>query len=60
MDEHRGSLSLIHRILVIAPSLEDDTLAKEAFRRAGEKYHPTYWNNPEDYLGSRNHAGEKP
>ena len=60
MDEHRGSLSLIHRILVIALSLKDEVLAKEAFRRAGEKYHPTYWTNSDDYLGSRNHALEKP
>ena len=60
MDEHRGSLSLIHRILVMALSLKDDALAKEAFHRAGEKYHPTYWTNSEDYLGSRNHAGVKP
>ncbi len=60
MDEHRGSLSLIHRILVIALSLKDEVLAREAFRRAGEEYHPTYWTNSEDYLGSRKQAGVNP
>ena len=60
MDEHRGSLSLVHRILVIALSLKDEFLAKECYRRAGEKYHPTYWTDSADYLGHRRLVGMNP
>ena len=60
MDEHRGSLSLVHRILVIALSLKDECLAKECYRRAGEKYHPTYWTDSADYLGHRRLVGMNP
>ena len=60
MDEHRGSLSLVHRILVIALSLKDEFLAKECYRRARGKYHPSYWTDSADYLGHRRLVGMNP
>jgi Domain of unknown function (DUF4034) len=53
LDEHPGSLSLTHQCLIAALSLKDEILAKAAIKRAGERYHPSHWPTPEEYLAVR-------
>ncbi len=53
LDQHPGSLSLIHKCLTIALSLQDTALIADAHRRAGQRYHPAYWNSPDDFLANK-------
>jgi hypothetical protein len=56
LDEHKGSLSLAHRCLLIALSLKDSALTTEAFRRVGQRYHPSYWSTPDEFFFAKRRA----